>query len=70
MEHEGVSFRRALKDLEIETSDGSLDMDEMQFRFYDDPPCKEWQSAAGDFIARAERYLWHPNSPESQKALE
>ncbi len=70
MEHEGVSFRRALKDLEIETSDGSLDMDEMQFRFYDDPPCKEWQNAASDFIQRAERYLWLENVEMSRKALE
>lgn len=33
------------------------------------PPSKKWQEAGMLLVERAERYLWHPKSPEGQKAL-
>lgn len=66
IDYEHLTFKQALVELELE-AEGFI---EPKFRFYDDPPCKEWQAAAGDFIQRAERYLWHPKSLESVKALE
>jgi hypothetical protein len=33
------------------------------------PPCKAWQESAGLLIERAEKYLWHPKSPEGRRAL-
>src|SRR6266568_4485102 len=65
-EHENLTFKQALVELELE-SEGFI---EPKFRFYDDPPCKEWQNAASDFIQRAERYLWLENVEMSRKALE
>jgi hypothetical protein len=33
------------------------------------PPCKAWQESALLLIERAEKYLWHPKSPEGRRAL-
>lgn len=72
MEYCNMTFGEALAELGLPDSDEEHEyspptLNEQLARGA--PPSKEWQVSAHLIIERAEAYLWHPNSPEGQKAL-
>lgn len=72
MEYCNMTFGEALAELGLPDSDEEHEyipptLNEQLARGA--PPSKKWQEAAHSLIERAEKYLWHPKSPEGQQAL-
>lgn len=68
-DYEGLSYHAACQELDLDPKYPATRNPE-PVQTPDDPPCQAWQQAGMDFIARAEKFLWLANAPESVKMLE
>ncbi|HEY7419544.1 MAG TPA: CHC2 zinc finger domain-containing protein, partial [Ktedonobacteraceae bacterium] len=70
-DYAGLSYAEAFEELGFldETDFSTLPPRPAQHYKPTSAPCKGWQEAGLALLERAERYLWHPKSPEGQQAL-
>jgi hypothetical protein len=70
-DYAGLSYAEAFDELGLldETDFSVLPPKPAQHYKATQAPCKGWQEAGLALLERAERYLWHPRSPEGQQAL-
>jgi DNA primase len=69
-DYAGLSYPEAFEELGLFETDFSTLPPRAPIKYNaTQAPCKGWQEAGLALLERAERYLWHPKSPEGKLAL-